>query len=68
MCMAIAGWSEKQPRGVCLELAREVTEVSQQNRCGGEGQFMLAGLFSVASPCGVLGGRPHVFGSHSKAP
>lgn len=38
MCMAIAGWSEKQPRGVCLVLAREVTEVSQQNRgCGGRG-------------------------------
>lgn len=56
---ALARWSEKQPLGVCLVLAREVTEVSQQNRrCGGEGEFMLVGLFLVASPCGVLGGRP----------
>lgn len=42
--MAIVGWVEKQPRCVCLKLAREVTEVNQQNRrCGGEGEFLLVG-------------------------
>lgn len=48
---AVAGWGEKQPRGV---LAREVTQVAQQSsRCGGEeGGFMLVGLFLAASPWG----------------
>lgn len=33
-----AGWGDKQPRGVCLVLASEVTEVTQGNRRCVEGR------------------------------